>query len=287
MQATSLLLTRNPIGCQMVDNGFNAQFQVRILHHMARSGGTAISKRLASMSGIVLLSEIHPLGTKIFNPLAQAHEWHRLLTPSDLRQLRDNSAIVFQDSIALIAQRCREQQKTLIIRDWSHLDFTAIPFLSVPTYELTLANMLAERLEVIHTATVRHPIDQWLSLYVHLQQDQNMQGKNLTLDRFLLGYLKFAEESVRIGFMRYEDFVRSPDAKLKILCARLAISFDARYKDRWYTYSKISGNTIGNRGGEEIAPLPRRKVEPNLLNEFARNADYQNAIKLLGYEHPQ
>ncbi len=254
---------------------------------MARSGGTAISKCLASMSEIILLSEIHPRGTNIINPLVQAHDWHGLLTSSDLRYLKDEKTISFQDTIVLIARRCVEQRKTLIIRDWAHLDFTAIPFLSVPTYKLTLADMLAKRFEVTHTATVRHPIDQWLSLRDHLRQSQSMQGKSLTLDTFLMGYLKFAEESVRIGFTRYEDFVRSPDSQLRILCERLAISFDTHYKGRWYTYPKITGDTGETRGGAEIAQLPRRKVEPNVLDAFARNSNYNCALELLGYDHPE
>ena len=39
---------------------------------MARSGGTIICRCLASMERIVLLSEIHPLGARMFNPLDQA-----------------------------------------------------------------------------------------------------------------------------------------------------------------------------------------------------------------------
>ncbi len=42
---------------------------VRLVHHLARSGGTLISRCLGCMSGVLLLSEIHPLGTRHFNPL--------------------------------------------------------------------------------------------------------------------------------------------------------------------------------------------------------------------------
>jgi hypothetical protein len=111
------------------------------------------------MKRVILLSEIHPLGTDRFNPIQQASRWHSLLTPEDLT-LR----LSFIDAIALIDRRCEERDAVLLIRDWSHLDFTAVPFLQQPSYRLTTAEMLSDRFEIIHTATVRHPIDQWLSL---------------------------------------------------------------------------------------------------------------------------
>ena len=36
------------------------------------------------MSGVVLLSEIHPLGTQLFNLLVQASHWHHLIQQLDV-----------------------------------------------------------------------------------------------------------------------------------------------------------------------------------------------------------
>ena len=134
---------------------------VRIIHHMARSGGTLICKCLATMKNVVLLSEIHPLGTHFFNPLKQAHEWFSLLKLDDINWLKDQGRVDFKDAITLISDRCVEQDQLLVLRDWSHLDFTAVPFVKIPSYRLTLADILNDKFEVIHTASVRHPIDQW------------------------------------------------------------------------------------------------------------------------------
>lgn len=43
--------------------------KIRIFHNLGRSGGTLICKCLGCMEHIVLLSEIHPLGTNYYNPL--------------------------------------------------------------------------------------------------------------------------------------------------------------------------------------------------------------------------
>jgi hypothetical protein len=249
---------------------------IRTLHHMARSGGSMISKCLGSMKNVVLLSEIHPKGIKQYNPIAQADQWFGLLRQEDLATIKRGMS--FNDAIALIDDRCTAKGKTLVIRDWSHLDFTGVPFLDDPPYTLTLARTLARHFSIIHTASVRHPLDQWLSL----SELSYIKGK-IEPEDFLRGYRRFAEAAVGIGFIRYEDFTQEPDEKLHLLCERLKISFDPEYKDRWTRYKKITGGTRTNRGRSEIRPLPRRALEPQLLKRFEVNTDYQAAIELLGY----
>ncbi len=249
---------------------------------MARTGGTVISKCLGSMAGVALLSEIHPAGTKWFNPLQQAHEWFGLLNPSDLAGLRAGKGMSFPAALALIDRRARERGLTLVIRDWSHLDFTAVPFLPRPSYRLGLAEALASGFEVIHSATVRHPIDQWLSL----SNLPVMRGK-LSLADYLRGARRFAEAASRIGFLRYEDFAADPDAGLATLCGWLRMPVDPGYRQRWMHYSKITGDTMGDAAAAAIRRPQRKPCDPGLIAAFAANADYLAAIELLGYGHPQ
>ena len=75
---------------------------LRLVHHMARSGGTLISRCLGCMSGVLLLSEIHPLGTAQFNPLVQAQRWYGLLSSQDLADLRARRRVGFVEAIELI-----------------------------------------------------------------------------------------------------------------------------------------------------------------------------------------
>ncbi len=256
---------------------------IRILHNMARSGGTLISKCLGCMADVALLSEIHPFGSKWFNPLNQAHEWFNLLTADDMAQIKAAGEIPFNGAIDLIHKRAAQQDKALIIRDWSHLDFTAVPFVEKPTYRLTTAELLGESFEVKHTTTVRHPIDQWLSL----RNLGVMKGK-IFLEDFLRGYLKFAEFCREIGYVRYEDFTRSPEKAMKTLCESLDVPYDPSFMENWWKYTKITGDTNSSRGAKkEIKQTPRREIEPGLLSQFQNNPDYIKAIELLGYEHPE
>ncbi|MDX1541222.1 MAG: hypothetical protein R3349_07430 [Geminicoccaceae bacterium] len=256
--------------------------KVRLLHHMARSGGTLISKCLACMDGILLLSEIHPRGTRWFNPLIQAQRWYQLFTAEQLQAFERQGRIDFADGIARIAERASERGRALVLRDWSHLDFTGVPFIQRPAYRLLLADALGARFDLVQTCTVRHPIDQWLSL----SRLEILQGK-LFLEPFLLGHRRFAELAVEIGFARYEDFTARPDAVLGDLCRKLELGFDPGYASRWPTFDKITGDVGGSRGGGEIRVVARRPVAPELLLAFARNADYQRSLELLGYDHPE
>jgi len=254
---------------------------LRLIHHMARSGGTVISKCLGCMSGVVLLSEIHPLGTNHFNPLIQAQRWYGLLSTQDLIELKARGRVGFVDAIELIRRRAEDCSQRLVIRDWSHLDFTGVPFVARPAHRLLTAEALASRFELRQVCSVRHPLDQWLSL----SQLAVVQGR-LGLAAFLAGYLRFAEVATGIGFHRYEDFTADPQAVMKAICGSLQLKFDRGFAERWRDYTFVTGDVSGSRGGGEIRPVPRRPAAPDLLATLAANADYQASLELLGYEHP-
>jgi hypothetical protein len=254
---------------------------LRLVHHMARSGGTPISRCLGCMSGVLLLSEIHPLGTAQFNPLVQAQRWYGLLSSRDLAELKARHRIGFVDAIELIHQRAVDAGQRLVIRDWSHLDFTGVPFVANPAFRLLTAEALAGRFELRQVCTVRHPLDQWLSL----RGVAVVQGK-LTLERYLAGYRRFAEQARAIGFLRYEDFVADPQAIMRELCRRLELRFDRHFAERWSSYAFVTGDVSGRRGGIGIQPVPRRPAGPELLDLLQTNPDYAASLELLGYVHP-
>jgi hypothetical protein len=248
---------------------------------MARSGGTLISKCLGCMAGVVLLSEIHPLGTAQFNPLIQAQRWYGLLSTQDLIELKARGRVAFVDAIELIRRRAEDCSQRLVIRDWSHLDFTGVPFIARPALRLLTAEALASRYDLQQVCTVRHPLDQWLSL----SRLAVVQGR-LGLDAFLAGYRRFAEVAQTIGFERYEDFTLDPCAVLKSLCGSLQLKFDRGFAERWRDYTFVTGDVAGSRGGGDIQPVPRRPVAPDLLAALAANHDYRASLELLGYQHP-
>ncbi len=254
---------------------------LRLIHHMARSGGTLISKCLGCMAGVVLLSEIHPLGTNQFNPLIQAQRWFGLLSSQDLHDLKARGRVGFADAIELIRRRAEDCSQRLVIRDWSHLDFTGVPFVAKPAHRLLTAEALKARFELVQVCTVRHPLDQWLSL----SKLAVVQGR-LTLAGYLAGYRRFAEVASSIGFQRFEDFTADPERAMRALSATLQLRYDRGFMERWRDYTFVTGDVAGGRGGGQIQPVPRRPAAPDLLAALAADADYQASLELLGYRHP-
>ena len=259
---------------------------VRLIHHMARSGGTLISRCLGSMDGVCLLSEIHPAGaTSIqpaqyrINPFKQALQWHGLFDQTDAKRFRTRPPS-FQQLMWMIEQRASAKGLKLVVRDWSHLDWIGLPF-TTPGFGSPLAAAFDGAYDVRRVCTVRHPIDQWLSL----MKLPLVARSGLTIDAYLRGMLGFAKLCDEIGFVRYEDLTHDPDAHLRTICDALALDFDPGYAERWSTYDRITGDKQFSRGGaERIRPLERRPAEPGLADEFRANPAYAEIKALLGYD---
>jgi len=249
---------------------------------MGRSGSTLICKCLGCMDNIKLLSEIHPLGINLFNPLSQAHEWFGLLNPHDIEKLQ-HTAIPFVEAIKLVELRSRQRGETLIIRDWGHLDFTGFPILDNPSYELGLAKALKQDFRLVQTAIVRHPLDQWLSLFELEAMADTIDSGQLSLAFFLKGYLEFAKHCQKIGYIRYEDFTRQPESIMQEMCNNLDIPYDRGFINHWHEYRSITGDVSSARGGNEIGPLKRRPFESGLMASLDREPAYHEALKILGY----
>jgi hypothetical protein len=254
--------------------------RLRIIHHLARTGGTTICKCLAVMPEVALLSEIHPLGLHKISPLAQAKDWYGLLNQADIDRLGPDPD--FSTQIRLIADRAAGKALRLIIRDWTHLDFTGPPLVPQPSYRLSIVEALSPYFDLVQVATVRHPIDEWESL----RRRALIRG-HIKLDAFLRGYRRFAEVCQAIGFVRYEDFCSNPDSVLQRLCAALAISYDSTWRTRWASYRHMTGDETARHHSGDLRLPRRRPFEPGLESAFLQNADYRPALELLGYDHPR
>lgn len=251
--------------------------RIRILHQLARSGGTVICRCLASMEGVVLLSEIHPQGLRMFDPLQQAVEWYGLLRPMDIAHV-EAGKLSFAQAIGLVAERCAEQDRLLILRDWNHLDYIGLPF-AQPGYRPLLAETLQADFELIRFATVRHPLDQWLSLIRN-----PLFAERLPIGKYLKGVRRFAEMASGTGLLHYEDFTANPDDALMRLCAALQLPFDPGYRLRWASYKNITGDVLPGRSeAEKISSLPRQDMAAEVQQGFANRADYQRILDLMNY----
>lgn len=254
--------------------------KLAIISHLNSSGGTVISKCLASMHKISLLSEIHPWGSYLgngnFHPLIQYLKWH---DKGDLLKfLEENHSDLacskFSQIIEILVNHATSLNHQLVIRDWSYIDYFDGAGHPIP-YRSVIHNALVDNFELNVAITTRHPIDTWLSMTA------SGFAKNISFDKFIFGYWNFAKYASVNGFFKYEDFVIAPDIMLKNICQKMNISFDKSYSQRWFDYTNITGDS-GRKSGK-ISPRKRREIDQSLMNKFVNNKYYLDSIKMLDY----
>jgi hypothetical protein len=267
--------------------------EIAVLHSLARSGGTLVSKCVACMPNLVLLSEIHPRHA-FFDPLTQAHEWYGLLDREELAELQQNGQPAYLAGIRLIHDRCTALGKKLVIRDWTHVDFTPGPYPVHPSLQLYQANVLREHFTVRQIALVRDPLDSYLSLVQLL----DYRGR-LDVLTYLKGVRVFADAAAAVGFVRYEDFCADPSAVLETICSALNLDYDESYSERFVHYSGITGDSyrpeqqltltgerVGDRTCSSIRLPPHRSGYPELAKHLANHPDFVHILRSLGYDNP-
>ena len=105
----------------LLQRGVGPKPTIRTLHHLACTGGTVISKCLASMPDVALVSEVNPLnrfGGKFepTNPLLMLERSYRELSIDEIKE-------DFLGQIGQAVQNCAKDGVDLVIRDHSHTDF--------------------------------------------------------------------------------------------------------------------------------------------------------------------
>lgn len=255
---------------------------------LPRSGGTVISRCIGCMEDVYYLSEVHPRSNpdlKMLDPIWQAQSWFGFFSDFlDAPRLFARES--FLQKIAAIYEEVAKRNGTLVVRDWSHLDFTAFPHVRDPRFCFSTTMTLSEQFDIRAIALVRHPKPQFRSHW-RLLTDGIANERVALVDKFFSpelfakAYFLYAKQALNLQVFRYEDFVLDPDSFLISLCKALDISFDSGYRDRWRDYDTLTGAVEERTDGIAIverAPLPS-ELESRLVN----NELYRTACNLLGY----
>ncbi len=252
------------------------------IYHLARTGGTLLSRSLASMQHVALLSEIHPSGTSRFNPLEQAHTWYGLVPHEDVHGFNEGDEAAVLDAVLLIHQRCEHTQRSLILRDWSHLDWIGIPFLNPPPRQFTWERLLANHptFAPYRCATVRHPLDHFLSL-----SQLSILQSTWNPSQILEGMLAFARAVQSIPWFRYETFLLEPENTLQQICEVLSVPYDSQWQSRWMHYTNITGDAL-HAPRPALQRAPRKPIPDSIWQQLRREPAFFEILDLLHYPTP-
>lgn len=244
---------------------------IRIIHHLACSGGTLISKCISAMPNVYLLSEVHP-----YTDLAMGKDKPKY-APSDITSLTKYARIpnqkelaqkLFKNAIDEVYQHVNKLGGTLVLRDHTHADFhTKSP---IPV-RCTLVELLEDTYDLKSILTIRNPIDAYASLvkngWVHFEPQ--------SFDEYCRRLLCLVEQFEPEQIFKYEDFVKAPQELMQAMAKKLELPFDETFEDVFGIF-KVTGDSgrstdvIGER--ERIAP-------EGILQESQESGFYQKFLE--------
>lgn len=249
-------------------------FPIGTIHHLSATGGTIISKCLAALPDMVLLSEINPqnYGSKRFDPfdpLGQFLARYPNVADTGLDSLRE----IFFARLAPVVERCKERGLRLIIRDHAHSDF-----LGKHPREPALRTFLAGAYNVTSVVTVRNPVEAFLSLREH-----EWHGSIGSFDNYCARVLMFLSTYSDCPLFHYEDFVEDPDRFINDMCLIYGLQFDLTYSDRAFAM-RMSGDSGRARFQQHIRRLPVREFDASFRSEVLASANYHRLCERFGYD---
>ncbi|NOZ34219.1 MAG: hypothetical protein GXO80_02850 [Chlorobi bacterium] len=235
--------------------------KIVLMLNYARSGGTLLNKCLASLPDVVMLSEVNPLGGGSgSNPKVSTSTIKDQLKAWYSIDIKSNT---FKGQIQELHNYCEQNNKNLIIRDWSFVNFSKFEKYnqnSPPNKFLILEELKDFDLKIF--GFIRDSIDVWLSRGYY------------NVDEFYGEYVNYIDELIKVGcpIFKYEDFVKHPQEQLKKIGEEVGVAFSNIF-DTCLDYDKLNGdvqNKNKSRGikQQQIKILPRKKINSEKITEI-------------------
>jgi hypothetical protein len=244
---------------------------VRLVHHLSCTGGTLLSRYVASIPGIVLLSEVNPGPevTRHFSPLDPVFQLYVQCAGFGEADYLAEQARRYR----LCLDAAAERGATVVLRDHAHSDFLSGPIRPARLRALVNDGLgLATRSLV----TVRHPIDSWLGMNA-----ARFAGGVAHFHDYCRRYLAFLDAYAGAPVVRYEDFVADPVAAGRRITAALDLP-------AWDDVSalhgvRLTGDSGRGRRYRSLRALKRRKIPARLAGGLVRAAEVDALFARLGY----
>ncbi|WP_299099001.1 hypothetical protein [uncultured Winogradskyella sp.] len=241
----------------------------------ARSGGTILNKCLSSLTDTVVMSEVNSSGggsgVDMLNPLydikSQAHTWYDIDLKSDS----------FSELATELNAHCINNNKQLIIRDWSIVDFEPLrENNNNPSNTFSILEDL-KHLDPIVIGFVRNAIDVWIS---------RGQPDHISFFKYYENYIT-ALKQLNIPIFKYEDFTESPELVFNKMCDEMGIEYENVISNAT-SYNKVNGDIQKgqNSRGQKISkirPMNRQIIPYKRVKNLNANALMKKVNSEMGY----
>ena len=258
---------------------------IRVVHHWACSGGTIISRSLAQLPRVVLLSEVHPLAHLRLHPPSSGYQPTDVVQQLSLaRNGRDPALCIaaWQGSIVALQEATSQHNQVLVLRSHSHIDFFCG---GLAAEESMVSRSLRAKAELLELLTVRHPLDSWLSILTN-QWHRHFAGGDL--ESFCRRALRMLDACRAMPWLRYEEFSLNPASALQAMANVLQLEpINSSLQNDDIQTIQLSGDS--GRRADVISARPRRPILENQKSDIQKALDggadssYLRLCHRLGY----
>lgn len=239
---------------------------VTLLINFSRSGGTILSRCLACIPDVILVSEVHPVGCAMDTIKDQVKKWYNI-------NLQEED---FLGSVIELEKICSKSDLHLVIRDFTFNDFIPNELNGYKARNrLSTMEMLNNELKVKTFVLVRDSIDVWISRWKP--------------EKFFEAYKKYVDEILNhnLQVFKFEDFCENPARIIREICNNSGIRFSESYKE-YNNYTNITGDNLlkeQSRGAKQvnILPLKRKQLSNTEIKWLNSNQDMIEANTKLNY----
>jgi hypothetical protein len=238
--------------------------QIASIHHLGATGGTIISKCIASMRDVYFLSEIHPFRANApqFDPMAVAAQFQAQYGALS----RNEMQTAFLAQMEIVARCVERQRGYLVLRDHAHTDFCAQGGGLAPIMLSTLSEG-GYRMNAV--VTIRDPVESYVSMLSN-------RWRELDFDSYCERWLAFLDSYSDRPVYRYEDFCDNPEKEITRMCVDLHIPFDANFR-AGIPKQRLTGDS--GRRSDEIGVRPAKAISPELSQEIGRSQAYARILR--------
>lgn len=251
---------------------------LRVIHHLACTGGTLFTKCVAAQPRVMVLNEVDP-----YSDVVRSQDGKSAFAPSDVlalikssEALSDDKTIgeIFLNDLKLLLGKLSGERKSLVLRIHSQGAYVKGGAVRATA---RINSLLETRFDVKSVVTVRDPIDSFLSL----KANDWLFYTPPTFDEYCRRYLAFLQDNAGTPWFKYEDFIARPRHIMQELCAALDLEYSPDFIERFHNY-RFSGDS--GRTGSVIERRTRRAYDAQFVDDAGNSKSYHALADLLQYE---